>query len=256
MTEGVIEYNINPVLLKIGFLEIRYYGLAYVLGLAITYFMLRHAIRHKKIPNLSEGKLDDLLFYLAIGLVVGARIGEFVFYDPGVFIRDPLEILKIWHGGMSFHGGLIGVVVATFLFCRKYKVKFYSLADNIVMPASIGLFFGRIANFTNGELIGTPTSLPWCINYPGIAGCRHPSQLYEAGYMLLIFGILMLLKKRKMQSGTIFWLFVLLYGVFRFVENFVREDPRFLGLSMGQYLCIGMIIASTIFLYRIRKKAL
>lgn len=247
----MIYHNINPVLLNIGPLEIRYYGLVYVLGILFAYFVLKHFAKKGSIRNLSVAGLDDLLLYITIGLLAGGRIFHFVFYEPVILMSDPLELFRLWHGGMSFHGSLAGIVLGTLYFCRKYKVAFYDLADLLVIPASLMLFFGRIANFVNGELIGTVTNVSWCIKYQGVTGCRHPSQIYEALKNLLIFFILLpVYRKRKLRSGTVFWLFVLLYGVLRFLVNFYRDDPRFLGISTGQYFSLGMAVVAGFFLYR------
>jgi phosphatidylglycerol:prolipoprotein diacylglycerol transferase len=146
---------------------------------------------------------------------------------------------------MSFHGGLMGIALAVWLFARRNSMRFYQLADLLVIPAAIALFFGRVANFVNGELIGTPSSLPFCIQYEYVQGCRHPSQLYEAFKNLVIFGVLLAVRQRKkLKEGTLFWLFVLLYGSLRFLVTFLRDDPRFLGVSMGQYLSLAMVIAA------------
>ncbi len=160
----------------------------------------------------------------------------------------------IWQGGMSFHGGLIGAVVAGLIFCRKYKVKFYKLADFLMLPLAFFLFIGRIANFINGELVGIKTNVPWCVVFKDYDGCRHPSQLYEALKNLVIFFTLFFLyTKKKLKDGIVFWGFVLMYGVLRFIVTFWRESIRLFGLSMGQYLNILMVIVSVIFLYRITR---
>jgi phosphatidylglycerol:prolipoprotein diacylglycerol transferase len=247
----MFQHAINPVFLKLGFVEVRYYSLAYLLGLAFAYIMLRAAVKRRSIHGLNSKNLDDLVFYIAVGLIAGARILYFVFYSPATFIQDPLEIFKLWHGGMSFHGGLVGITLSVWLFARKKQMRFYKLADLLVMPAALALFFGRIANFINGELIGTPTRLPFCIQYSHAEGCRHPSQLYEAFKNLAIFFVLAALKhKRKLKEGTLFWLFVLLYGSLRFAITFLRDEQRFLGLSMGQYLSLAMVAAAIIYFYR------
>lgn len=251
----MIYHNINPVLLEIGPLEIKYYGLVYVLGLLLAYFILRNIVRKNKIENLDIEKLYDLIIYIALGVILGARLLYFVFYSPLTFFYNPLEIFMVWQGGMSFHGGLIGLVIAVLVFSRKYKVKFYDLADVLVIPAALALFLGRIVNFVNAELIGTKTGLPFCIQYDNVEGCRHPSQIYEALKNLVMFFTLLFLRtKKKLKSGTLFWLFVLMYGVLRFLVTFFREDARFLGLSEGQYLSLAMVVVASVFLYRINKK--
>jgi phosphatidylglycerol:prolipoprotein diacylglycerol transferase len=250
--------NINPVLLHLGPFEIRYYGLVYAIGFLAVYFLFRWLAKKGEIKNFTPEKADIMTLYLIIGTIVGARLLLFVFYYPKTLITNPLEIFMIWHGGMSFHGGVIGAVVASLIFCKKHKVSFYKLADFTVLPLSLFLIFGRIANFINGELVGTKTSVPWCVVFKDYDGCRHPSQLYEAAKNLVIFISLSILYfskdiKKKFKDGIIFWLFVMMYGVLRFIITFWRDDPRYFGLSMGQYLCIAMVIVSVYFLFRIQK---
>jgi phosphatidylglycerol:prolipoprotein diacylglycerol transferase len=245
----MIQHNFDPVLFDLGFLEIRYYSLAYLFGLFLAYFLLKRAAEKGTIKKLSKRNLEDLFFYLAVGLIAGARILYFVFYNPSVFWTDPLELFKLWHGGMSFHGGLIGSVIAMAVFSRKHGVRFYDIADLAVIPGAIALFLGRLLNFVNGELIGTPSDLPFCIKYRYFADCRHPSQIYEALKNLAIFFTLFSLRKRKLRPGTLFWLFVLMYGALRFLVTFFRDDPRLLGLSMGQYLSLAMVLAAGIVLF-------
>ena len=180
-------HNINPVLVSLGPFDIRYYGLVYAVGFLVSYFLLRWIAKKGKINNLTSDRADILILYLILGAVIGARVLLFVFYYPATFITNPLEVLMIWNGGMSFHGGLIGAAGAGLLFCRKYKVSFYQLGDFLVLPLAFFLFIGRIANYINGELVGTMTSAPWCVVFRGYEGCRHPSQLYEALKNLAIF---------------------------------------------------------------------
>jgi phosphatidylglycerol:prolipoprotein diacylglycerol transferase len=254
-------HNIDPVLVNIGPLAIRYYGLVYVVGFLIAYFVLRWAAINKKVKNLTKERVDTLLLYIIIGTIVGARVLEFVFYNPSIFWTNPLEVLYVWHGGMSFHGGLIGIAVATWLFCRKYKVKFYDLADLLAIPAAFIFFLGRIANFINAELVGNVTNVSWGVNFNneydafGNRVFRHPVQIYESLKNLLIFFILLFVSRsKKFAKGFIFWLFVLLYGILRFITNFWRDEPRFLGITMGQYLSLAMVVLALIFLYRLWKK--
>ncbi len=251
-------HNINPALLSIGPLEIRYYGLVYAIGFIAAYLLLRHTAKKGKIRNFDESKADTLIIYLVLGAIIGARFLLFVFYHPGTLIREPLEVLMIWHGGMSFHGGLIGAVIAGLLFCKKHKISFYQLADLAVLPLAFFLFLGRIANFINGELVGNRTSVPWCVVFPGYDGCRHPSQLYEALKNLIIFFVLSFMYtkdniKKRLKEGVIFWGFVLIYGALRLIITFWRDDPRFLGLSGGQYLSLAMFITASVFLFKITR---
>lgn len=251
-------HNINPVLVNLGPFEIRYYGLVYVIGFLLAYFILKILAKNGKIKNINSRKVDDLIIYLIIGVIVGARIFEILFYEPAFYFSNPLEMFMIWHGGLSFHGGLVGIIIATLFFCKKNKVKFYDLADVLVIPAALMLGFGRIANFINGELWGTITNVPWCVKFQGVEGCRHPSQIYEALKNFFIFFVLIFLNKNKakykLKKGTIFWIFVLLYGILRFITNFWRDDPRILGISMGQFLSLIMIVVAAVFLWKIRRE--
>jgi phosphatidylglycerol---prolipoprotein diacylglyceryl transferase len=255
--------NLDPVLVHLGPVSIRYYGLVYVLGFLTAYLLLRHFAKKGKIKNLDEDKADSLIIWLVIGLIAGARIATMFFYEFKAFISNPLEIFYVWHGGMSFHGAIIGSFVAVLWFCKRNKVSFYQVADLLIIPAAFFLFLGRIANFINSELIGTittPEKTPWCVVYEKVDSfCRHPSQIYESLYSLFIFGVLLAMHlKKKWKEGTIFWTFVLLYGILRFIFNFWRDDSidsiYFLGVSTGQWLSILMIPIAAYFLYRINKK--
>jgi len=247
-------HNIDPVLIRLGFLEIRYYSLVYIIGFLLAYYVLWNAAKSKKVKNLTKDAVENFMIYLILGSIIGGRLGHFIFYNPSIFWTNPLEILFIWHGGISFHGGIIGAVIGTFLFKKKHKVAFYDLADLLMIPFAFTLFLGRIANFINGELWGTVTNVKWCVQFPDVEGCRHPSQLYEAAKNLVISGVLWFMKDlKKLKKGMIFWSFVLLYGVLRFVVNFWRDDSRFLGISMGQFLSLIMVVLAVIFLFRLRK---
>jgi len=251
----MIVYNINPVLLHIGPVQIRYYGLAYIFGIILSYIILRKFIKEDRIKNMDLNKLDDLMFYMIVGLILGARLFYFLFYDFSLLIKNPLEFFMVWHGGMSFHGAFLGVILVIYFFCRKHNISFYALTDLLVIPAALALFIGRIMNFVNGELIGTKTNLPFCIQYKDVEGCRHPSQIYEALKNLFIFFVLWYLyAKKKLKEGLIFWYFVFLYGTLRFFINFFRDDPRFFGISTGQYLSLLMVFIAVYFIFKIRKK--
>ncbi len=248
---------INPVIVQLGPVQIKWYGLVYVIGFALAYYLLWRAAKEKRVKNLTTKNLDELLLYLIIGVVVGSRLLLFLVGHPMQFLEDPLEVFRIWHGGMSFHGGLVGIVFFGWLFCRKYKVRFYALADLLAAPAAFMLFVGRIANFINGELVGTVTNVPWCVQYGHVQGCRHPSQLYEAGKNLVIFFSLLGFQRLKgLKEGTIFWSFVLMYGTLRFFVTFFRDDPRLiLGLSGGQVLSLAMaLIAGYVLFTNYRRK--
>jgi len=239
--------QIDPVIIHIGPLALRWYGLMYLLGFVAGYALIRHLGRLRELP-LDADRAADLIFYCAIGVVLGGRLGYVFFYNPGWYLQHPLEALEIWKGGMSFHGGLLGVIAATLIFCRRHKLPVLALGDVLVTAATVGLGLGRIGNFINGELWGRPTDLPWGMVFPS-AGPepRHPSQLYQAfleGLVLLL--LLYFLHRRKVRSGTVFFTFFLGYGAFRFMVEFFRQPDAHLGYlwggaTMGQLLCLPMI---------------
>ncbi len=236
----VYVHNIDPVLFDLGFLQIRYYGLVYVIGFFIAYGLLTYFIKKKRIA-LTEDERDTFLLYAALGVLIGSRMFYFLFYNFSTIIDNPLQLFKIWEGGMSFHGGLIGVLTGGYIFCKQYKKEFYEMADIVVIPAALGLGFGRIANFINGELYGRPTSLPWAVDF-GDGIPRHPSQLYESAKNFIIFAILWLLKDKNLKKGTLFWTFIMLYGAFRFTIEFVRQPDPQLGFVLFNFLTMGQIL--------------
>ena len=243
-------HNINPILLQLGPIQIRYYGLFYLLGFLMVYFWLGRKIRSGEL-KLGKEALEEFFLYAIIGVIAGARLFYFISSEPQTLLTDPLEILKIWHGGMSFHGGFIGAVVAAYLFSRKRKVNLYNITDNVVIAASFALALGRIANFINAELYGKIADVPWCVMFPGADGCRHPSQLYDAASHLIMVGMLIFIAKRKPKPGIMSWSFVLIYGVFRVITNLFRDDPR-MELMIG--LSAGMAVAGAVMLYKLHKK--
>ncbi|MFC1705093.1 prolipoprotein diacylglyceryl transferase, partial [Nanoarchaeota archaeon] len=163
-------HNINPVLFNLGPLQIRYYGVIYALGFVITYYFLVYFARQGKL-KLKDEEIGDFIFYSVIGVILGARLFEVLFYNLKFFLANPLEILMVWHGGLSFHGGLVGAVLAIFIFCRKKKIAFYDIADAAVFPVSLALMLGRIGNFLNAELYGKITNVPWCVKFKDADGC-------------------------------------------------------------------------------------
>jgi phosphatidylglycerol---prolipoprotein diacylglyceryl transferase len=247
---------LDPVLFQVGPLEVRWYGFMYLLGFAFAYLIIRSELRRKQGPIPAESA-DDLLFYLILGLLIGGRIGYVLFYNLGEYVWAPWEVLALWHGGMSFHGGLIGMILSGYIFALRWKVSFLELADIGALSATPGLLLGRIGNFINGELYGRVTTLPWGVVFPmGGELPRHPSQLYEALLEgALLFCILWLLRKRLKRPGELLAIFLVCYGVFRFLIEFVREpDPQlgfvFQGFTMGQLLCLAMIFAGIgLFIY-------
>jgi len=241
--------SIRPYIFKLGPLEVRWYGLMYLFGFLSSYLLVRYQVRRRGLA-ISRELVDDLYFYLVVGLISGARLGYVVFYNLGEYIQTPIEILKVWHGGMSFHGGLIGTVLAGIVFSRKKGVDFWLWADMIIATAPIGLGLGRLGNFINAELYGRVTTVPWAMVFPYSDGLpRHPSQLYEAFFEgMVLFLVLWFAKDRIRRPGMLTSLFLVLYGCFRFFLEFFREPDPQLGfvlsfLTMGQILSLLMILA-------------
>ncbi len=256
-----MKVDINPILIDLGLIRISWYGLMYVLGFVASYLLVRYQLKRKDF-GITKAEVENLYFYLIIGLIVGARLGYVLFYDLPTYLADPLEIIAVWHGGMSFHGGLIGVIVVGILFSWKNKKSFWKLADLIIVTAPIGLGLGRIGNFINGELYGRVTRVPWAMIFPrGGNVPRHPSQLYESaleGWVL--FGILWWLKDKNLPPGGLLALFLSLYGLFRFFLEFFREPDPQLGyvlgpFSMGQVLCFFMILGGVVLLAYLKDRS-
>jgi phosphatidylglycerol:prolipoprotein diacylglycerol transferase len=240
--------NIDPVILKIGPLALRWYGLMYVIGFVSSYLLVIYQLKKKKL-KVERAQIDDLFFYAILGLIVGARLGYVLFYNLSFYLENPLEAMVLWHGGMSFHGGLIGAVIAGYIAIRKKKMDFMATADIFIPTCPVGLGFGRLGNFINGELFGNVSTVPWAMVFPqGGSLPRHPSQLYEAFFEgFLLFVILWIYKDRKKRDGDVLALFLVLYGCFRIFCELFREPDQQLGyffgiLSMGQILSIIMII--------------
>lgn len=250
-------HNLDPVLLEIGSLQIRYYGLVYAIGFLLALWLLLKASKKHQIKNLTEDASYDIILYFMLGVLIGARLFEGIFYDYRLFYPNPLEFFAVWHGGMSFHGGLIGGLLAIYLTTKKYKISFYKITDLLAPLLAVMLVFGRIANFINAELVGTITTVPWAVKFPGYEGYRHPSQLYEAAKNLFIFGVLVGMKKqfKHMKDGTLTWTFIGLYGLFRFIVNFWREQERYVfGIGVGQWLSLVLVPIAGYMIFRIYKK--
>ena len=188
---------------------------------------------------------------MIIFTVIGARLFEIIFYEPLFYFSNPLEMLMIWEGGLSFHGALLGVIIWTYIFTKKKKLHFYDISDILVIPAAFMLFLGRIANFINGELVGKITNLPWGVKFQDYEGFRHPTQIYESIKNLFIFFVLIFLKNKNLKKGTLTWLFVLMYGILRFFIEFLKEQSSFIfGIPVTQVLSGLMVIISLYFLLR------
>ena len=264
--------HINPEIVRIGPVALRWYGLMYAAGFAASYLLVKRQIkemgqgsrgknREQRGVAFPEGFLDSLYTYLVVGLILGARFGYVLFYDLASYAKSPLEVFAVWHGGMSFHGGAIGTLFSGYLCCRKFNVDFWKAADLVVVTAPIGLGLGRFGNFINGELYGRVTDVPWAMVFPGGGPLpRHPSQLYELGLEgVLLFSILWIAKDRRHTPGMMTALILILYGLFRFFVEFFREPDAQLGFitgpfTMGQILS-ALTTAAGVILYFLRKRA-
>lgn len=253
--------NFDPVAIKIGFIAIRWYSLAYIFGILIAIFFIKK--QNEKYKIMSDKAFDDLLTYIVLSIILGGRLGYVIGYNLKFFIANPLEIIAIWHGGMSFHGALIGVILGLWLFCRKYKIVYLELLDVAATITPIGLFFGRIANFINMELYGRETHSNFGVIFPNVDNLpRHPSQLYEATLEgIVLFAILFSLShftNIRKYRGALGGLFIALYGIFRIlIENFRQPDEQLgeidfglFSLTMGQILSLPLIIAGIILLIK------
>ena len=254
-----IQPSINPVIVSLGFIDIRWYSLAYIFAFILGSIIIKK-INSVSYRLISDDKIDKFFIWAIIGVILGGRIGYVLFYQTNLFLTKPTYIFEIWNGGMSFHGGLIGMILSIYLFSLKYKLQFFYLSDLVSLVAPIGLFLGRISNFINTELYGRVTDFPLAIIYPLIDNNpRHPSQLYEAFFEGIILFIILLFyfnkKPKKYNIGNISGLFLIFYSIFRFLIEYLREPDYHLGLvfyyfSMGQLLCIPFLLAGIFILVR------
>ena len=245
------DLGLDPIALDLGFFQLRWYSLAYLAGIIIGWWYLLKLIDRPGAP-MARRHADDMVFYATLGILLGGRLGYVLFYRPGFYADNPAEILQLWDGGMSFHGGVLGVTLGIIWMARKHGLHWLRIHDYVACCVPFGLFFGRLANFVNGELWGRATNLPWAIIFPeGGEVPRHPSQLYEA--LLegpVLFAILWFLfwkTDARYQPGKLVGTFILVYGISRFCVEFVRQPDAGLehlswGLSMGQTLSVPMII--------------
>ncbi len=265
--------------MTLGPFALRWYALAYIAGLLLGWRYMVSLIRDTKLwgggkSPASEPQLDDFLFWATLGVIVGGRLGYILFYKPDMIWKAPGELIAIWHGGMSFHGGLIGVALAIFFFARKHKIPLWSLGDIVAAAAPIGLFFGRLANFVNAELYGRGSNAPWAVTFPekdvlgnvvGYTEPRHPSQIYEAFLEgLVLFALLRFATHHRFtlkRPGVTTGLFLAGYGVFRFMVEFVREPDAHMPealkqfVTMGMLLCLPMIAAGAYIAWRSNKQS-
>jgi phosphatidylglycerol:prolipoprotein diacylglycerol transferase len=256
--------TLSPIAFEIGPLVVRWYALAYVVGILLAYRAIVWLDGRRATPLLTDKARDDLIFYGVLGVILGGRFGYVVFYNAPYYLDNPLEVLYIWQGGMAFHGGFVGVLAAFYLFARKYKIKWLQLMDLLAVATPIGLFLGRLANFVNGELYGRVTDAPWGVVFAhGGDLPRHPSQLYEAGLEGLVLGLLLwylaLRSKALHHPGILGGVFLMGYGLSRFLVEFFREpDAQLgfltLGLTMGQWLCVPMVLVGGWLVWSAKKR--
>ena len=252
--------HIDPVIFQIGPLAVRWYGMMYLLGFVGGYLVMNHICKKRQFP-MSPEMVSDLLFYGVLGVVLGGRLGYTLIYNFHYYFRHPLEIFAVWEGGMSFHGGTLGVIVALAIFCLRRKLSFLLVADVVVAAVPVGLGLGRIGNFINGELWGRVTDLPWGMVFPGAGSLpRHPSQLYEALLEgVVLFVIIYLLHRMNARRGVPAFTFLVGYGVVRFMVEFFRQPDSQLGFlwggaTMGQLLSIPMVIVGLVALILVAKR--
>ncbi len=258
----MIVHNLDPVLIDLGFLQIRWYSLSYIFGILIGWWYGKIVLKKQLVESIEKiysSKYDDLITYIIIGVIIGGRLGYILFYNLNFYLDNILEIFKIWKGGMSFHGGLIGVILGTLIFSNKNNLNYRVYFDTISVVAPIGIFLGRISNFINSELYGTPTQKPWGIVFPNVDLLkRHPSQIYEAlleGIVLFII-LNFLVFNKKNKFGFISCIFLILYGFFRIICEQYREPDEHIGyllnhVSVGTVLSLGMILFGTLFLLKV-----
>jgi len=245
----LVHPQFDPIAIHLGPFGIHWYGLMYLAGFMMLLWLGKRRIRTSPECGWSEKQLDDILFFGVLGVILGGRLGYVLFYQPAYFLSHPLEILYVWQGGMSFHGGFLGVLVAMAFFARKEGKRWLSLMDFIAPLVPPGLAAGRLGNFINGELWGRPTDIPWGMVFPRVDDLpRHPSQIYEFGLEgIALFLILWLYSSKPRPVGAVSGLFLIGYGGARFVVEYFREPDAYLGLlslgfSMGQWLSLPMVL--------------
>ncbi|MGE5088672.1 MAG: prolipoprotein diacylglyceryl transferase [Candidatus Levyibacteriota bacterium] len=245
----------DPVAFRIGPFAVRWYGLMYLVGFILFIVLGRRRARTNVLTGWRAIDVDDMLFYGVFGVILGGRLGYVLFYKPLYYLAHPLEIFEVWHGGMSFHGGFIGVLIALWFFARQRGKRWLDVTDFVAPLIPLGLAAGRLGNFINGELVGRPTDLPWGMVFPQVDQVpRHPSQLYEFGLEgVALFAVLWIFASRRRPPGAVSAVFLLGYGAFRFIGEFAREPDSFLGflalgLTMGQWLSLPMIVIGVVML--------
>lgn len=261
---AIIFPNIDPVILNISGtpLKITWYSLSYVVGILLSWYYIQYLNKRNAPDSINPKAIDDLITYIILGVIFGGRLGYVIFYDLETNLYDPWNALRTWEGGMSYHGGLIGVTLATLIYCKIHKIAFFKVMDLIACATPIGLFLGRIANFINAELYGRVTSKSWGVIFPGQTEARHPSQLYESFLEgVVLFIILFFLYKRLHKfAGMTSGIFLLFYAVFRgIIENYRQPDEHlgfvFANFTMGQLLSVPMILVGvTLVIYSFKSR--
>jgi len=257
-------HDLNPVLISFNFFEIRWYSLAYIIGILFGWWIAKKIITFKiknKFIIFDIKHFDDLISYIIISIILGGRIGYIIFYNFSYYLDNPIDVFKIWEGGMSFHGALIGVIIGTYLFSEKIKINTFFFLDIIASVAPVGIFFGRMANFINGELYGKPSNFFWSVIFPKVDMIpRHPSQIYEAILegLVLFFILIIIIFKKNIRTGICSSLFMILYGTFRIFAEQFREPDIQIGylanlFSMGSILSFAMILAGLFIFAKIKK---
>jgi len=247
--------SINPTLVNLGPLQIRWYGIMYILGFMASYALVRYQIKKKSL-DIDINIVNDFFLFLIIGLIIGARLGYVLFYNLPFYLSHPLKLFALWEGGMSFHGGLIGIVLSSLICARRHGVSFFEFADLVIVTVPVGLGLGRLGNFLNAELYGRVTAAPWGMIFPSGGDLpRHPSQLYEFFLEgILLFAIMWWIKDFPFKKGTLFCVFLFLYSIFRFLVEFFREPDPQLGLiisfmTIGQVFSVLMGLGGLLLLY-------
>ena len=251
----MMVHNFSPIFIDLGFFQIRWYSIAYIFGIALGWWFANKIIKNNAIyknKGVTTKVFDDLVVYLMLGVIIGGRVGYIFFYNLNYYINNFIDSFKLWEGGMSFHGGLIGIIITTIIFSKIKKINFFSLTDIISCVAPLGIFFGRLANFINGELYGKPSSMPWAIIFPATDNIpRHPSQIYEAileGIILLIIILFFAFRKNLIfKKGYISGIFLILYSTFRMFSEIFREPDYHLGYFLNYY-SMGTILSFITFI--------
>jgi len=246
-------HAIDPVLLRLGPLQIRYYGVLFVIAILLGYWILRKQAREKEI-NMEI--IEEYLLFLILGIIIGARLFHVIVYQAGYYFADPVRILYIWRGGLASHGAVLGAILVTWWFSRKKSIPFYTLADLIALPIAVGSIFIRIGNFINGEIVGRVTNVPWAVQFQGYDGFRHPSQLYEAAKNVIVSGIMWRLTLLKnLPPGFLFWSLLVAHSTLRFLVEFFKDyqtsfEPILGVFTMGQVISLIVVIGAGIMLWK------